>query len=116
MIEVNKRILGCIDFAASEARYHYDCRARFSASKGLLPQNQNVGQNRNEQMLYYFGKTCEWIESEAEIHTVTQFRDKMREYVCNYGCGDDVHCTKYIKQLLKENYKENIIICSKGPG
>ena len=55
------------------------------------------------------------IESETEIHTVTQFRDKMRKYVCDDGCGDGLHCTKYIKQLLKEHYKENIIICSKGP-
>ena len=39
-IEVNKRILGCIDFVASEARYHRDSRARFSGGKNLLPQNQ----------------------------------------------------------------------------
>ena len=116
MIEVNKRILGCIDFVASEAHYHRDCRAQFSGGKNLIPENQNVDRNRNEQMPYYFRKTCEWIGSETEIHTVTQFRDKMREYVYNDGCGDDVYYTKYIKQLLKESYKENIIICSKGPG
>ena len=65
-------------------------------------------------MLYYFRKSCEWIESKTDIHTVTQFWDKMREYVCNDGCGD-VYCKKYIKQLLKEHYKENIITFSKGP-
>ena len=66
--------------------------------------------------MYYFRKTCEWIESETEIDAVTQFRDKMGEYVYNDGCRDDVYCTKYIKQLLKEHYKENIILCSKGLG
>ena len=79
-IEVKKRILGCIDFVASEAHYHRDCQVRFSVGKNLLPQNQNGGRNRNEQILYYFRKTYEWIESETEIHTVTQFRDKIREY------------------------------------
>ena len=66
-------------------------------------------------MLHYFRKICEWIESETEIHTVIQFRDKMRKYPYNDGCRDELYCTKYIKQLLKEHYKENIIICSKGP-
>ena len=81
----------------------------------MIPENQNVGRNRNEQMPYYFRKTCEWIGSETEIHTVTQFRDKMREYVYNDGCGDDVSYTKDIKRLLKDPCKENIIIFSKGP-
>ena len=66
-------------------------------------------------MLHYFRKICEWIESETEIHTVIQFRDKMRKYPYNDGCRDDLYCTKYIKQLLKEYYKENTIICSTGP-
>ena len=56
-IGVHKRILGCIDFVLSEARSHRDCQARFSGGKNLLSQNQNVGRNRNEQMLYYFRKT-----------------------------------------------------------
>ena len=40
----------------------------------------------------------------------------MREYVYNDGWRDGVYCTKYIKQLSKEHYKENIIICSKSLG
>ena len=40
----------------------------------------------------------------------------MREYVYNDDCRDDMYCTKYMKQLLKEHYKENIIIYSKDLG
>ena len=32
------------------------------------------------------------------------------------AAGGDAYCTKYIKQLLKEHYKEHVIKCSKGPG
>ena len=41
-IEVNKIILECIDFFASESRYHRDYQTRFLGGKSLLPRNQNV--------------------------------------------------------------------------
>ena len=66
-LEVNKRIQGCIDFVASEARYHRYCRVRFSCGKTLQPQNRS----RNEDIMYFFKKICEWIELETDIHTVT---------------------------------------------
>ena len=40
----------------------------------------------------------------------------MAEYIQDTDSRSNVYCKKYIKQLLKDHYKENIIICSKGPG
>ena len=56
-------------------------------------------------------QVCEWIVSETEIHTVAQFREKIREFACIDSNGDNVH-----KNLLKDHYQENIIVSSKGLG
>ena len=31
-------------------------------------------------MMEYLDKTCEWLESEPILHSLTEFRDKMIEY------------------------------------
>ena len=54
-------------------------------------------------MIYYFRKTCQSIESETKIYYSNSSGKKMREHVCNDDC----------KQLIKEQYKENIIIYNK---
>ena len=56
-------------------------------------------------------QVCEWIVSETEIHTVAQFREKIREFACIDSNGDHVH-----KNLWKDHYQENIIVSSKGLG
>lgn len=67
-------------------------------------------------MSCYFKQTCDWIKSKTETHTVAQFRGKMREFACIDSSGDNVDSTRYIKKILKDNYQQNVIICSKQPG
>ena len=45
-------------------------------------------------MSYYYKQAtqvCEWIVSETEIHTIAQFREKIREFACIDSNGDNVH-------------------------
>lgn len=67
-------------------------------------------------MSYCFKQTCDWIKSKTENHAVAQFRGKMREFACIDSSDDNVDSTRYIKKILKDNYQENVIICSKQPG
>ena len=63
----------------------------------------NADRNSNDLMIYYFRKTCQSIESETKIHYSNSPWKKMREYVRNDDCN----------LLIKEHYKENIVIYSK---
>ena len=67
-LKVQSRIQDCIDFVASEARYHQICRLRFQTSKNL--SDEQKGQRKNEEMMECFQKACEWLETEASVQTM----------------------------------------------
>ena len=105
--EVQNRLHGCIDLVAAEAIYHANCYSRF-----LLNKVQNasatsvVGRPQDKEMLHWFKKLCEWLESnpDAELYTLTELHAKMVEI----SDGGEVYSLKRLKQKLHEHYEHFI--------
>ena len=51
------------------------------------------------------GSQQEWLELEADLVTLHQFRSKMLEHSAN----QDVYDIRYIKKILKDKYGANIL-------
>ena len=54
---------------------------------------------------FIFDADCTWLESEAEIHTVTEIYNRMIEIA---GSKDSVYSQKWLKIKLKERYGDHI--------
>ena len=102
-LQIQARILSCIDLVAAEARYHQSCSLRFQ-TQNESAQSSQKGRRRNENMADVFQQACGWMEASAEILTLTQFRDKMREPMTD----EDVYDKRYLKKLLKDKYGPHI--------
>ena len=115
--ELKRRTLSCNDFVAEEARYHAVCARRFfvgrskqlMSTKQLLsskktPSAKPVGRLVNKSDQDAFHDLCEWIETKAELYTVKELREKMK----NITKRDDVYSCKWLKQKLKIKYEEHI--------
>ena len=100
-IAVQTKINGCLDFVAAEARYHGNCYLRFSGVKSVTTATtpKPTGRKINEEMMAYFNETCDWLESEAIIHSVCDFRKQM-VLIAN---KNDIY-VRYIKKLLEKRY------------
>ena len=99
-IKVQSRIQDCIDFVASEARYHQICRIRFQTSKNLsdeLKAKKQKGRRKSEEMMECFQKVCEWLEIEASVQTMPDLRNKLIEY----SGKDDVYDLRYLKKIAE---------------
>ena len=106
---VKRRLLDCIDLVAAEARYHFHCRCEF---KRNIPASSTPGRPSDQDRMVYFNAVCTWLESEAEIHTVTEIYNKMVEIA---GSEDSVYSQKWLKTKLKERYGDHITF-SEGEG
>ena len=70
-LQVQKRILDCIDFVAVEARYHATCRLCFQGQRSStdeLKAKKKKDRNVNSKQLEAFKKACKWLEDEATMH------------------------------------------------
>jgi len=104
------RVGGCIDLVAAEARYHSSCNLRFSSTASSSKAvNPNRGRKKSEEISCCFEQACNWLEQDANLHTVTEVREKMA-----FAYGKDVSSTQYIKKLLEQRYKENISFASES--
>ena len=110
-VEVKGRINECIDFVASEARYHRDCRAIFSSGRQLKP-SKVAGRLVNNTVKTAFDEACECLENEAEIYTITEFA-KLVELKSE---TDESFSHKYLTSLLKAKYQDHVLITSQGAG
>ena len=75
--QVESRLQNCIDLVAEEAVYHKSCYCKFISDKSLgNSENKVVGRPENKDMLAIFTKLCEWLESEAELYTLSELHQK----------------------------------------
>jgi len=74
-------------------------------------ENSEPGRKVNTEMMGNFVKACDWLESEAELHSVKEVQDKMREL----SNGEEVYGVQYIKNLLVNRYQQHIGFCNE-PG
>ena len=103
--QVESQLQNCIDLVAEEAVYHKSCYCKFTSYKSLgNSENKVVGRPENKDMLAISTKLCEWLESEAELYTLSELHQKMKDL----SGGKEVYTVKRLKQKLQEHYKEFI--------
>ena len=51
-----------------------------------------------------FEKACKWLEDEATIHSMPEFKQKVQEFSKNCEAYD----SRYLKKLLKDSYGSHI--------
>ena len=59
-----------------------------------------------------FELTCNWLENESSIQTVSRFAEKMKEL----SNAQEPYVNRHIKQLVTEKYQSNVIIKNMGAG
>ena len=80
-IEVIARVNDCSDFVAAESRYHVNCYARFSCQRDAKKvENSQAGRKANTEMMGYFEKVCDWLESETVLHSVKEVQERMADH------------------------------------
>ena len=62
-LEIKGRVNDCIDFVASEARYHQNCRALFSSGRQLVG-DKSSGRPANNNLKNAFEMACEDLEDD----------------------------------------------------
>ena len=71
--QVESRLQNCINFVAEKAVYHKPCYCKFTLYKSLgNSENKVVGHPENKDMLAIYTKLSEWLESEAELYTLSE--------------------------------------------
>jgi hypothetical protein len=102
-VEVQSRLLGCIDLVAAEAVYHNTCFSRFMLNKAPKANlTNNHGRHVDQGMHVAFEKVCTWLEcdGDAELYTLAELHAKMSEL----SKESDVYSLKRLKQKLEERY------------
>ena len=96
------------DFVAVEARYHFQCRKDF---KPKLPKETTPGQPIDTDRQFYFEELCSWLESETEIHTLSEIHNQMAEIA---GSEDTIYSWKWLKTKIKEKYGDHVTFTEEG--
>ena len=85
--QVESRLQNCIDLVAEKAVYHKSCYCKFTSDKSLgNSENKVAGRPENKDMLAIFTKLCEWLESEAELYTLSELHKKMKDLSSRKKC------------------------------
>ena len=87
---------------AVKARYHFQCRKDF---KPKLPKETTPGWPIDKDRQFYFEELCSWLESEAEIHTLSEIHNQMAEIA---GSEDTIYGRKWLKTKIKEKYGDHV--------
>ena len=58
------------------------------------------------EVRYQFQELCSWLESEAEIHTVSEIHNQMAEIA---GSEDTTYNWKWLKTKIKEKYGDHVM-------
>lgn len=106
-LQVQKRTLECIDFVAAEARYHRSCRLQFENQNPSTDEpnaKKKRGRNVNSKQMESFDKACKWLEDEVSIHSMPEFRQKVKEF----SGVNEPYDSRYLKKLLKDRYGSHI--------
>ena len=102
------RVLDCIDFVAVGSRYHATCRLRFQSQRSSTDEpkaKKKKGRNENSKQMEAFEKACKWLEDEATIHSMPEFKQKLQEFSEDHEAYD----SRCLKKLLKDSYSSYII-------
>ena len=91
------------DLVAVEERYHFQCRKDF---KPKLPEETTPGRPIDKDRQFYFEEVCSWLESEAEIHTLSEIYNQMAEIACS---EDTIYSRKWLKTKIEEKYGDHVM-------
>ena len=103
--EVRIRLNDCIDLVAAEAIYHKACHRKFTLNKKRSIENiKSPGRPESHDKSDIFQRLCNWLDTEVELYTVTEFHTKMLEI----SAGNEIYNIKRLKQKLQEYYGDII--------
>ena len=103
--EVRMRTMSYSDLVVAEALYHYNCYQNISVSLEKEPmQKPSSGRPIVKDFEEKFNLLCEWLESEMELYSLTEFHEKMKEL----SGSEDVYTTKWLKARLKNKCEDHI--------
>lgn len=105
--DVKRRVLDCHDLVAAEARYHTTCIERFSLKVNKTRSNlTSPGRPVSSSGQKHFDAVCEWLETEAEVYSLSEIHRKMIELA---GLNDDVYSKSWLETKLIAKYGEHIV-------
>ena len=70
------RAMDCNDFVAAEVRYHYRCNEMFCLGSSRVVPESPKGRPIVTESIAAFNTLCDWIESETELYSVSELREK----------------------------------------
>ena len=119
--DVQRRILDT-DLIAKKARYHVSCYDNFyqgyevnrrsensSTSTSTSTSTSNRGRPIDTNSSGHFERVCSWLESEAEVYSLSEIHEKMIEMTGSGDESDNVYTQKWLKVKLKQRYGEHIV-------
>ena len=77
--DVKAKLSTCFDLVSAGANYHVACRLSFLNGEQFM-SSSSVGRPREDNLVSSFEKTCDWLEHEIEVHTLSEFAAKMKEF------------------------------------
>jgi hypothetical protein len=101
-LEVQSRLLTCIDLVAAEAVYHNNCHLSFYR----VSKYAACGRPTDSRKAETFEKLCEWLEvNDFEMLTLQDVATKAQMLVPE---NDIVYSEKWLKQKLSDRYGDHI--------
>lgn len=100
--EVKLRLINCIDLVQAEARYHDDCRTKFT-ERGVSSKAQK-GRPHNSTQQNNFEILCNWLETEGELYSLAELHEKMKKLTNS----ENIYSCKWLKTKLIEKYTDSI--------
>ena len=110
-MSVKARLANSLDLVKLNAKCHKSCRASFSFGK-YANLDGTIGVPIDEEKSNTFDRACLWLKNEVDIQTVSNLSKQM----CELSSSNESYTRNYIKSLLKEKYKDYVIIQSSGQG
>ena len=102
--EKSKKLLSMHDLVVAEGPYHTKCKQEFYSGKHA--NTETPGRPKNSTHNENFEAVCEWLEAEAEVHTLSEVYKKMLEITGSEECA---YSQKWLKKKLEERYSHHIV-------
>ncbi|KAK3923560.1 Tyrosine--tRNA ligase [Frankliniella fusca] len=92
------RLSSVLDLRAANCRYHIDCYRKFHPTNNSPGRPWVAGRSAFEEL-------CQQLEKDSECQfSVTEVTEKL-----NNIAGENSYSPRYVKELLKEKYQEEVI-------
>ena len=109
---IKKRLHGCHDLVAVEARYHCRCLVFFQRDREVPASTSTEGRPIHDKMHGHFLSLCHWLETDGDIdlYTVEELIDIMEKI----SGQDEVYSAKSLRRKLQAHYGDHVFFAHVG--